>query len=86
MAAERDICLDAFLEGVLTELLETPDLGLRERLVRKVGERRPAPELEGLPEDACRRPLVLHCPRGARLGEKVLERVTSMATRSTSSP
>ena len=73
VAAEREIDVDALLEGALPKLLETQDLGLRERLVREVGERRAAPQLEGLPEDGRRRLLVLHRPSGARLGEKALE-------------
>ena len=61
------------------------DLGLRERLVREVGERRAAPQREGFPEDGRRRLLVLHRPSRARLGEKALEASASTVTRSTSS-
>ena len=46
VAAEREVGVDAILEAGDASLLEAPDLGLRERLVGEVGERRAAPEIE----------------------------------------
>ena len=50
VAAERKIGLDPLLERDRAELLEPRDLGLGERLVEEVGERRAAPERERLAE------------------------------------
>ena len=50
MAAEREVGLDPILERRQPQVLEPPDLVLRERLVREVGERRSAPEPERLAE------------------------------------
>ena len=52
MAPEREVGLDPLLERHGAQLLEPSDLGLRERLVEEVGERRPAPERERLAERA----------------------------------
>ena len=46
VAAEREVGLDPILERGEPQVLEPPDLVLRERLVREVGERRAAPERE----------------------------------------
>ncbi len=48
MPAEREIRLDPLLDGDRAQLLEPRDLGLRERLVQEVRERRAAPEGERL--------------------------------------
>ena len=50
VAAEREVGFDAPLERAQAELFEAADLGLRERLVGEVGERRPAPEAERVAE------------------------------------
>ena len=57
VAAEREVGLEPALEGGQTQLLEACDRRLRERLVGNVGERRTAPEAEGLSEGLrrCRR-------------------------------
>ncbi len=52
MAAEREVGLDALLDGDKPELFEPGDLGLGERLVEEVRERRPSPEPERLAECA----------------------------------
>ena len=44
VASQRQVCLDPSLDGDETKLLEANDRRLRERLVREVVERRPAPE------------------------------------------
>ena len=49
-AAECKVGLDPLLERGEPELLETPDRGLRERLIRELGERRAAPQRERLAE------------------------------------
>ncbi len=46
VAPEREVGLDPLLERDGAQLLEPGDLGLRERLVEEVGERRAAPERE----------------------------------------
>ena len=48
--AEREVCLDAPLQGREPLLLQPCDLGLRERLERQVGQSRPAPQTERLPK------------------------------------
>ena len=48
--AERELGLDPLLERREPQLLEPLDGRARERLVREVGERRPAPEVERLAE------------------------------------
>ena len=50
VTAERELSLDAQLLRDELELLESGDRGLRERLVREVGERSAAPEGERLAE------------------------------------
>ena len=50
MLAEREVGLHALLDGERPQLLEPADLGLRPRLVTLVGERRPAPQRERLPQ------------------------------------
>ena len=50
MPPEREVRLDAVLQRREAQLLESPDLVLRERLVGEVGERRPAPERQRLLE------------------------------------
>ena len=52
MAPEREVRLDALLDGDEPELFEPRDLGLGERLVEEVRERRPSPEPERLAERA----------------------------------
>src|SRR5439155_16490339 len=46
--AQGEVGLDSLLERDGAELLEPGDLGLRERLVRKVGECRTAPQGKGV--------------------------------------
>ena len=48
VTSEREIRLDPLLERDGAQLLEPRDLGLGERLVEEVRERRPAPERECL--------------------------------------
>jgi hypothetical protein len=48
MATEREVCLDPFLKRRQSKLIEPRDRPLRERLVGKIGERRPAPHRERL--------------------------------------
>ena len=48
VAAERQVGVDAPLQRHRAPLLEPGDLGLRERLVRDVGQRGPAPQRQGL--------------------------------------
>ena len=50
VAAEREVGVDTLLERAEPQLLEPRDLGLGERLVGEVGERRPAPQRERLAE------------------------------------
>ena len=52
VAPEREIRLDPLLERDGAQLLEPRDLGLGERLVEEVGERRAAPERERLAQRA----------------------------------
>ncbi len=53
--ATREVGVDAKLDRLQTELLETGDLGLRERFVREVLERSTAPERQRLTEHERRR-------------------------------
>src|SRR4051794_23235973 len=50
VAAEGKVRLDPALERVQAQLLEPPDLILGEGLIGEVGQRRPAPEIERLPQ------------------------------------
>ena len=50
MASEEEIGVDALFERSLAQLLEPADLGLGERLVGEIGERRPAPQAERFPK------------------------------------
>ncbi len=70
-AAELQVRLDPLLESELTQLLEPRRLGLHERVVREVRERRVAPERKRNPES--RRP----CGRllAPRSREQLLEEV-----------
>jgi hypothetical protein len=58
LAAEGEVCFDPGLERRQSELFETGDLALGERLEREVCQWRPAPECEGFPK-RCRRSLCL---------------------------
>ena len=49
MPPQRQICVDALLEGHAAELIQPCDLALGERLIGNVGQRRPAPQREALP-------------------------------------
>ena len=49
MPAEREVGLDALLEGDQPQLLQARDLS-REILMGEIGQRRPAPERQGLAE------------------------------------
>jgi hypothetical protein len=46
MAANREVGIDAVLQGRQSKLLDSRRFGLQRRLVGQVGERRAAPELE----------------------------------------
>ena len=65
-AAEREVGVDAPLEGDQAKLLEAADLCLRERLASQVGEGGPAPEAERLAED----PRCVLRRRVLRIGER----------------
>ena len=52
-AAECELCVDAVHDGVQAQLLEPPDLRLREVELREVGQRRSAPERKRVPELFC---------------------------------
>ena len=51
VATEGEIRVDAVLERGQVELVEPADLSLRPRFVGELGERRAAPELEGIAQD-----------------------------------
>ena len=67
VAPEREVGLDPLLERDGAELLEPRDLGLGERLVEEVGERRAAPERERLAQRALGRRRVAALERRAPL-------------------
>ena len=67
VAGQRQLGFEAVLEGREPQLLETRDRGLGERLVLEVGQRRAAPQGEGLAQ---------HRQRGTRIGA---ERVRGLA-------
>src|SRR5215216_3405260 len=50
VSTELEVSGDPLLEPREAEVVEPPDLVLRERVVREVGEGRPAPERERLPQ------------------------------------
>ncbi len=50
MLSEREVGLDALLEGDDPQLLQARDLRRGEILVSEIGQRRPAPERESLTE------------------------------------
>ena len=52
LTAECEVGVDARLERGQAEFLEAADLGLGERLVGEVGERRSAPQAESLAQKA----------------------------------
>ena len=56
VAAQRELGLDALLDGGQVKLLKPGDLALRKRLVRELGERRAAPQPERLAQQL-QRPL-----------------------------
>src|SRR5215217_158980 len=56
VAAQRELGLDALLDGGQVKLLKPGDLALRKRLVRELGERRAAPQRERLAQQL-QRPL-----------------------------
>ena len=64
VAAEREVRLEPPLERLQAELFEPGNLGLRERLLCEVGQRRPAPEVESFAQSqprklGCRLPRLL---------------------------
>ena len=73
MSPEREVDIDPLFERRLAELLESSDLGLRERLIREVRERGAVPEAERLAQDRRGCLLVLHRTRRPGLAEQVLE-------------
>lgn len=52
VSAQREVGVDAPLEGVHPELFEAEDLGLRERRVRQVCKRRSSPQAERVAEQS----------------------------------
>ncbi len=72
---EREIGVDPLLEDGRAQLLEPRDLGLRERLVEEVRERRAAPERESFTERALGRDRVVSLERGASLLREACEPV-----------
>ena len=73
VAAEREVGGDARLEPFQPELLEPPDLGLREVLERHLGKRRAAPQRERGAQRARRGGRVAGVELRAALGQPVLE-------------
>ena len=69
MAAELQVGVDPIFGCVQPRLLEPIDLVLRERLGRKLDERRPAPTFECIAKPG--RPLA--CTSSARLGDEAFE-------------
>ena len=72
MPPERELRLHAVLERRQPQLLQPLHSGSRERLVREVGERRPAPQAERLAEQRGRRGIVAPA-RPLCLGRQALE-------------
>ena len=86
VAPEREVRLDPLLERDEPELLEPGDLGLGERLVEEVRERRPAPERERLAQRALGRSRIAARersadprPRGGRSGGRRRARARARA-------
>ena len=73
VAAERQVGLDALFERQQPELGQPSDLGLRELLVGEVRERRTAPHVERLLEQAAGPPGVIALERLATVGAEALE-------------
>ena len=71
VAPELEIGVDALLEGDKSQLLESPDLRLREALERELGEHRPAPSVERAHELV---PALL-CGKPPGVGKRLLEAV-----------
>jgi hypothetical protein len=69
--AEREIALDPLLQRLQPKPVEPLDLGLRPALVGELGQRRPSPEREGLPEQHVR----LRGRGGPGLSHELLEAV-----------
>ena len=72
MPAERELHVGARFECGPALLFEATDLGLRKAFVGDVGERRPAPQPEGLPERVGGRYGVL-VDQGPAAGDQLLE-------------
>ena len=72
--SEREVGVDPLLERGQAELLEASDLRLGERLVREVGEGRPAPERERVTEPIGCQLRVVPAERLSSLLEPALER------------
>ena len=51
VVAQREVRIEALLEGGDAKLVEASDLRLRERLVREVGQRRSSPQAQGLVQE-----------------------------------
>jgi len=75
MAAERQVGVDAELEGRQTNLLESRDRRLRERLVGQIRQRRTAPERERFAQVRGRPLRLATGKRLRRLGRALLEPV-----------
>ena len=73
--SEREVAVDPLLEGRQAELVEPGDLRLRERLVREVGEGRPAPERERVTEPVGCQLRIVARDRLPSLLQQALERV-----------
>jgi hypothetical protein len=75
VTTESEICLDASLERGEAELLEAGDRGLRERLVREIGEGRASPQRKSLAKHARRLLGLALVERPHALVEKALEAI-----------
>jgi hypothetical protein len=75
MATEREVCLDALLEGRQPDLFETFDRRLCERFVCQVGESRSAPQRQSLAQELSRYRGVAALHRPAGIGDESLEAV-----------
>src|SRR5215211_937677 len=75
MPAGCKLCVDAFLDGGESEVLEPRDLRLSPRLLREIGERRPPPMGERFAEDSRASLWVTGRYRGTRVCDESLEAV-----------
>ena len=73
MTAECEVGFEPRRERDQPQLLETADLGARERLVAEVGKRRAAPEIERIPEQSSGLAGCARCEHRAAALEEALE-------------